>query len=188
MRRVFGLKLKAPRPCVASHPGAANIVHREAVAGVRVVANLRAAGGRLGRCCRGGALIEFALVAPLLILILFGLIAFSTAIYAYTTMQSATEDAVRRMTTGSITSFTQSSVTCGTGAALTANTAENYACSKMPTWGTYSVTASQNCATLTDTVTMTANASTVALGDALGLLRGVVLTAQTTHMKEGSCS
>jgi Flp pilus assembly protein TadG len=168
------------------------MVDREAVPGVRVLAKLCRAGMRFSRCCRGAALIEFAIVMSLLVLILFGVIAYSTAIFAYSAMQSGAEETARRMATGAVTAGSSSSIACKTGAALTSGTPENYACGRMPSWGTYSVTATQNCSTAggnvpSDTLTISANASTVALGDALGLLKGKVLTVTSVQMKEGTC-
>ena len=49
----------------------------------------------LTSCCRGGAVIEFALVLPILLLILFGIIEFSVALYDKAVITNASREATR---------------------------------------------------------------------------------------------
>jgi Flp pilus assembly protein TadG len=138
-------------------------------------------------CCRRGvAAVEFALIAPLFFGMLFAIIAFGTGMSALSSMQSGVNAAARSMAIGLATAG-GSAVTCGAGRALTTGTAENYACGALPSWGTYTVTATQNCATLTDTVSITASASTAVVGDVFGVLTGWTLRANAVTFKEGQC-
>jgi len=49
----------------------------------------------LTSCCRGGAVIEFVLVLPILLLILFGIIEFSIALYDKAVITNASREATR---------------------------------------------------------------------------------------------
>jgi len=49
----------------------------------------------LTSCCRGGAVIEFVLVLPILLLILFGIIEFSVALYDKAVITNASREATR---------------------------------------------------------------------------------------------
>ncbi len=141
----------------------------------------------LRRCRRGIAAVEFAVVAPVFITILFAIVAFGTGMTALNAMQSGATTAARSMAIG-VSTFSGAAVICGSGSALTAGTAENYACRALPPWGTYTVTATQNCTTLNDSVVITANASTAMIGDVLGVLNGLVLNTQSVMLREGPCS
>lgn len=138
-------------------------------------------------CRRGVAAMEFAVVAPLFLSILFAIVAFGTSMTSLNAMQSGATMAARSMAIGAAT-FSGTGVTCGTGVALNAGTAENHACRALPTWGTYTVTATQNCSTLSDSVVITASGSTAMIGDVFGLLNGLVLNAHSVMLREGPCT
>lgn len=142
---------------------------------------------RFGRCRRGVAAVEFALVVPVFALLLFGIVTFGTAMNAMNAMQSGAQAAARSMAIG-LSTGSGSSVTCGSGVSTTSGTAEYYACHSLPNWGSYSVTATQNCTTLDETVTVTATGSSVALLDVFGFMSGASLTARSVMRKEGPCS
>ncbi len=50
---------------------------------------------KISPCCRGSAVIEFALVLPILLLILFGIIEFSIALYDKSVITNASREAAR---------------------------------------------------------------------------------------------
>lgn len=54
---------------------------------------------RQTRAERGASLVEFAIIAPLLLILLFGIIDTSRAIFAYTTVWSAAREGARAATT-----------------------------------------------------------------------------------------
>lgn len=139
------------------------------------------------RCRRGVTAVEFAVVMPIFALLLFGIVTFGTTMNALNAMQSGAQTAARSMAIG-LSSGSGASVTCGTGAATTSGTAEYYACHGLPSWGSYTVLATQNCTTLDETVTVTATGASVALLDVFGFLRASSLSARSVMRKEGPCS
>ena len=54
-------------------------------------------GRRLARCCSGISSVEFALVLPVLMLFVFGVISASSALYVQNNMESAAREAARRI-------------------------------------------------------------------------------------------
>jgi Flp pilus assembly protein TadG len=141
---------------------------------------------RLGRCRRGVAALEFALVSVPLTMMIFGFIATNAIFYTWSTMQNAVQNAALLMATGQITSF-QSSATSCTGTLATTQ-AEYYACQNLPGWAAFTVTASESCtAPATVTVRLSVNASTAGLADTYSFYSGKTLLAQAMMMKQGTC-
>ncbi|HEX4079420.1 MAG TPA: TadE/TadG family type IV pilus assembly protein [Rhizomicrobium sp.] len=58
----------------------------------------------LHRSCAGSALVEFAVVAPVLILLLFGTIEIGVIFFLQSTLQNAADDAARMVRTGQVQS------------------------------------------------------------------------------------
>lgn len=141
------------------------------------------AGGNLAAVLRsrdGAAALEFAMVAAVLLPMLFGLLAFSTTLFAMTSMQSGAAEAARRVAVGAVTYA--ASVTCASNPA--AGTAAKTACQLVPAWGTYTVAVTVNCGTKDVTVTMTNNSS-IALGDVYSVITGANYTTRAVTRWEG---
>lgn len=145
-------------------------------------------------CRRGVASIEFALIAPTLMILLFGLIAIGTVMFTWSAMQSSAQYAALMVSTGQVKSLSSGTISVANNTAttacsgsLTSSEAEYYACSALPGWGSFSVTTTEDCTVPSVTVTVSANAATVALGDILSIFGGRTLSAQSVVMKEGLC-
>ena len=150
--------------------------------------------GLLG-CRRGVVAVEFALASVPLMILMFGFIATSSVYNTWGSMQAGTQYAARMMSTGQISSNTNgafsssntsSSVSCSSSK-VTSSTVEYYACTGLPTWATYTVTTTENCATPSVTVSLQASASAAAIADVEKFFSGKTITSQTVFMKEGSC-
>lgn len=158
-------------------------------AGVRYFNHLR-------RARRGTVAVEFALVMPPFLLLCFGFIGVNAALFTRSAMQNTAQLSARMMATGQVKNFVNgaisignatSTTTCAAGMATT--TVEYYACSGLPSWATFTVTATQNCAVPSVTVRIQAsNFNSSGTGDRLQVLLGKTLTAQTVMMKEGTCT
>ncbi len=147
-----------------------------------------------GRCRRGVASIEFAMLAPTLLVMLFGFISMGTLMFTWSSMQSAAQYEALLVSTGQITSLsngaistTNTTATTACSGSLTSSEAEYYACSSLPSWGSYSVTTTENCAVPSVTVKVSVNAATAAVADLLQIFTGRTLSAQSMVMKEGKC-
>jgi Flp pilus assembly protein TadG len=143
---------------------------------------------------RGAAVVEFAILAPVLVLLLFGTIASSGAFLTWGMMQGSSAYGARVMSTGTIknnsagaitTANTTATTTC-TGS-LPATEVESYACSNLPSWATFTVTTTENCVVPSVTVSLSTTASAAAIVDVLRLFTGKTLTATAVVMKEGTC-
>lgn len=152
--------------------------------------------GRMWRCRRGNMALEFALVMPPFLLASFGFIAVSLVLQARSTMQSTAQMAARMMATGQVKNFATGPIAGATATATTvcssslaSTTVEYHACAGLPTWASYSVTATQTCSVPSVTVTITAsgfNATTI--GDRAGLMASKVMSVTSVMMKEGTCT
>jgi len=154
--------------------------------GWRMVAAIGMSSGRLARCCGGAAMVEFTLILPILVFLMFGIVAAGSVFYVQNNMESAAGDSARRMAVAEAT-FAGVDVPCEAPAAQLAGSAENIACRFRPSWATFTVNASQNCAGPNVTVRVTADASRAALMDIYGVFTGKVLTAVAVMRKEGKC-
>jgi Flp pilus assembly protein TadG len=146
-------------------------------------------------CRRGVVAVEFVLASVPLLMLCFGFIATSSIYNTWGNMQSNTQYAARMMSTGQVanntngafsTSNASSSVSCSSSK-VTSTTVEYYACTGLPTWATYTVTTTENCAVPSVTVGLSANASAAAIADVENFFAGKTINSQTVFMKEGSC-
>ena len=148
----------------------------------------------LRRCRRGVAALEFVFTATPLLIIVFGFVAMSTVFYTWSTMQSYAQYAARMMSTGQIKNMSNGAITTSNTTAtvrcsesLTPSQVEYYACHGLPSWGTFSVTVSENCAVPRVTVRLSASASSAAIADVFTIFARRTLTARAVLMKEGQC-
>jgi Flp pilus assembly protein TadG len=151
-------------------------------------------GGRAGLGTRATAAVEFAVIAAPLLSILFGFLATNIMFFTWAAMQDSAQLAARMVSTGQVKNFangaittsnTTSTVTCS--ASLTSTQAEYYACQGLPSWATFTVTASENCSVPSVTVSISVNAKSAALADVYSIFTGKTLVAQSVLMKEGLC-
>lgn len=151
--------------------------------------------GHLRRSRRATVAMEFALVMPPFLLLCFGFIGVNAALFTRSAMQNTAQLAARMMATGQVKNFTNGAISSGNASStatcsgsLSSTTVEYYACSGLPSWATFSVTATQNCAVPSVTVRVQAtNLNSTSTGDRLHVLLGKTLTAQSVMMKEGTC-
>ncbi len=148
----------------------------------------------LGDCRRGSVALEFVLASAPMILLVFGFIATSAVFNTWSNMQSNAQYAARMMSTGQIKNLangalttTNTTNTTACSGTLTNTQVEYYACNGLPSWTTYSVTATENCAVPSVTVSLTASAATAAIADVAAIFTGKNIVAQAVVMKEGSC-
>jgi Flp pilus assembly protein TadG len=139
-----------------------------------------------GRCSRGTAGLEFALVSVPLLTLLFGFIATNAIFLSLSMMQNNVQNAALMMATGQVTNFQSSAVGCG--GSLTTTQAEYYACQGLPGWASFTATATENCtAPPSVTVRLSVSASSAGLADTYGIFSGKTLVAQATNLKQGTC-
>jgi len=140
----------------------------------------------LVRSRRGVAALEFALAATPFMLLVFGAISVNLIFITWSNMQNSAYNAAFLMASGQITSFQSTSVTCSSSLATTS--AEYYACQSLPSWATFTTTASENCtAPATVTVQVSAGASSMAGADIFALFSGKTVVANATMIKQGTC-
>ncbi len=133
----------------------------------------RALAGRVRSAQGGATAVEMALVAPVLIIILLGIVQFGTAFFLQNNMVNAAREAARRMAVGEAT------VSATTACPNEAGSAQRVACDYLSGWGgmTFTVTACDPdnpnatlCPGARDvSVVISVPRSQVALGDILGL-------------------
>jgi Flp pilus assembly protein TadG len=154
-----------------------------------VVGAVRRLASDFWACRRGVAALEFAMMAPVLIILTFGFIATNMTMYTWSAMQSNAQYAARVIATGQVTSWTSAgSVACSSSPAST--TVEYYACQGLPSWASYTVSVSETCSPPSgtpQTVSVTINATAAALGDVSGFFKSKTFSTQTVQMKEGTC-
>jgi len=150
--------------------------------------------GQLGRCRRGVAALEFALLVTPLMIITFGFISISLALYTMSLMQGAAQYAALVVATGQTTSLstgpistTNTTATTTCSGSLSSTQAEYYACQGLPGWATFTVTTTENCAIPSVSVSLSVKATAAALVDFFGIFPGGTLTSNAVVMKEGTC-
>ena len=138
------------------------------------------------------AALELAMLAPVLMLLTFGFIATNVAMYTWAQMFNSAQYAALIWSTGSYTQ-TASGTSGGTVACSSVTAAshstqvEYYACSGLPSWGTYTAVTSENCSSTPQSVTVTLSGTATALADTYGFFNSKTITTQTVMMKQGSC-
>ncbi len=143
---------------------------------------------RLLRCTSGISSVEFAIILPVLMMFLFSIIAFGTALYANANMENAAREAARRMAVAEVTGL-GTPVTCTSAQALDTTTAEFRACAYLINWpNSLLVTADSPGGCPEVRVTVTVDAEDVAMGDVFGFFNGRTLTAEVIMRQEAACA
>jgi Flp pilus assembly protein TadG len=141
---------------------------------------------RLLRCTSGISSVEFAIILPVLMMFLFSIIAFGTALYAQVNMENAAREAVRRMAVAEVSGL-GTPVTCTSTQALDDTTAEFRACAYLANFANFLVTAAAGVCPQVS-VTVTVPAEDVALGDVFGFFNGRTLSAEVIMRREAACT
>ncbi len=145
---------------------------------------------RFARCNKGISSVEFVIILPVLMLFLFGIITFGSALYIHVNMENAAREAVRRMAVAEAPAA-GAEVPCNSVQATTPGTAENYACTYLADWPVnFLVTAALvvTCpAREVAEVTVRVDANEVAMADVFGFFDGVTLEATVNMRREQDC-
>lgn len=143
---------------------------------------------------RGAAALEFALVAGPLMTVMFGFLATNILFFTWAAMQDSAQMAARMMATGQVKSFTNGTITLANttstttcSGAIGSTTVEYYACQGLPSWATFTVTATENCNVPSVSVSISVGAKSAALADIFSVFSGKTIVAQSILMKEGLC-
>ena len=113
----------------------------------------------------GGIVVEFALVAPILILVMTGIIQFGAAMFILNNMENVARDASRRAATGE----------------FSAAQAETYAAGTLVDWGiNYNISVTIDTTTRDVVAVISAPLNEAAIIDYLGILSGRTITAAAT--------
>ena len=143
----------------------------------------------------GLAALEFALLVPPMLLLIFGFVSAGCLVFTWSTMQNSAQYAAQLVSTGQVTALssgaittTNNTATTACSSSLTSSDAEYYVCNSLPGAGSgFTVTTTENCSVPSVTVNVSANGSTAALADLLKLFSGLTITAQSVVMKSGAC-
>jgi Flp pilus assembly protein TadG len=149
---------------------------------------------RLGGSRDATAALEFALMSAPLLLVVFAFVATNALFYTWSSMQNNAQYAARLMATGQITSMANGAIstsnttnTVACGSTLASSDVEYYACTGLPSWASFTVTVTENCATPDVEVNLSVSASSAALADLYGIFKGKTLSTQAVMMKEATC-
>ncbi len=144
---------------------------------------------RFARCSEGISSVEFVIILPVLMLFLFGIITFASALYVHVNMENAAREAVRRMAVAEAPAAGVP-VSCASAQATTPGTAEYYACTYLVDWPVgFQVEADSLCPGAQDViVTVAVPAEQVALADVFGFFDGMTLTAEVVMRREAACA
>ena len=137
---------------------------------------------RMLRCDRGAAMVEFTLVAPILIFLTCGIIQFGYVFFLQNTMQNLARDAARGISVGALT-VSNGNVSCPGGAA---GSAQLMICGGLSGFsGTFSLNA-VNPANSGDDVTVTVSLpmADAAVMDVLNVMSSGTLSVSATMRKE----
>ncbi len=140
----------------------------------------------LARSTRGVAALEFALAATPFLMMVFGFISANLIFITWSNMQNSAYNAAFLMATGQITSFQSKSVTCGSS--LSSSSAEYYACQNLPSWASYTATATESCtAPASVTVQVSSTAPVMTGVDVFSFFSGKSVVTNATMIKQGTC-
>jgi hypothetical protein len=148
---------------------------------------------RFVRCNKGISSVEFVIILPVLMLFLFSIIAFASALYVHVNMENAAREAVRRMAVAEAPASGNPEPCTSVQSTTTTpvRTAENYACTYLAEWPvSFLVTADLvgSCPGAREVeVTVTVPAEEVALADVFGFFDGRMLTAKVVMRPEAAC-
>lgn len=134
------------------------------------------------RCDRGAAMVEFTLVAPILILLTAGTIQFGYVFFLQNTMQNLAREAARSVSVGELTGSGSATACPGGGA----GSAEQMVCNRLAEYsGTFTVTAVDPEDSGDDVVvTISLPMQDAAVMDVLDVLTSGVLRVEATMRKE----
>jgi len=139
---------------------------------------------------RATAALEFVLLAPAMLIMLFGFIATGAAMFSWAGMQNNAQNAALTQATNTTITHAGTATTCVS--TLTATQAEYWACLGLPNWATFQATVTENCTSTPNTVTVlvqVASGSNAGLADTYGFFKGKSLSAQAIQMiQTGICS
>ncbi len=148
----------------------------------------------LARARKGLASLEFVLVAMPLLMVVFGFVSLCAVFFTMSAMQISAQFTGRLISTGQIKnlangpiSYTNTTSTTSCGTTLSSSQAEYYACAGLPTWASFSVTTTEDCAVPSVTVTISTNGSAAAIADVMHVFTGKTISATAVVMKEGLC-
>ena len=145
---------------------------------------------RFARCNKGISSVEFVIILPVLMLFLFGIITFGSALYIHVNMENAAREAVRRMAVAEAPAA-GAEVPCTDVQATTPGTAENYACTYLADWPVNFLVTADLVVTCplreVAEVTVRVDANEVAMADVFGFFDGVTLEATVNMRREQDC-
>lgn len=139
---------------------------------------------------RGTAATEFAIILPILLLFLFGIITFASTLFVHSNMLNAAREAARQMSVAEASHTPGGGVTCSQPEAAIDGSAEKTACAYLVTWGTgFVVEATDFCPAAREVeVRISTDASNVALLDIFGFFEGRTLAAEVNMRREQACA
>lgn len=146
---------------------------------------------RLGR--RGSAAVEFALVVGPLMMLVFAGIAATALFFTWGAMQEKAQFAARMVSTDNVKNFANGPITLANTSSTSncssapAGTVEYLACQGLPNWGTYTVTASEDCSVPSVTVSISIAAKSAAIVDLFSIFGEKNIVAKSVVMKELAC-
>lgn len=160
----------------------------------RLLAPIGVTGRRLARCCSGVSSVEFAIILPVLMLFIFGIISVASVLYVQNNMESAAREAARRIAAAEAP-YTGGNVACSAAPAQIAgrDTAEYIACRRLPGWADFTINASEEACVLSGqhmdvTVVVSVGGTQAALSDIFGFFAGRALAAEVIMRKEEVCA
>ena len=144
---------------------------------------------RLAGAAGGGAAAEFAIVVPVLLIILFGITAFASTLFIQNNMVNAAREAARHLAVDNTASFDGGDVVCGSAEAQVVNSAESVACDYLAFWGAqFTILVQSACPTDPKaTVLISTPAPGAAVMDVFGFFEGKALQAAITMRRESGC-
>ncbi len=144
--------------------------------------------GRFWSRSEGVAAVEFVIVLPLLLLFLFAITSFGSALFIHSNMLNAAREAARRMAVTEAASLA-GEVRCDQIGSEGEGSAEQIACQYLNTWGgDFVVRASDFCpAERRVEVRITTDGSAAALLDVFGFFDGHTLAAEVAMRREQAC-
>ena len=146
---------------------------------------------QFARCNKGISSVEMAIILPVLMLFLFGIITFASTLYVHVNMENAAREAARRIASAEVNGA-GAWVPCPTPAVSPPVTAEDYACAYLFTdWPvSFEVNAGLVgvCPADRDAeVAVRVDADEVALADVFGFFAGLTLEAKVIMRGEAAC-
>ena len=139
---------------------------------------------------RGAAAAEFAVVMPLLVLLVFGVVTFASALFVHSNMLNAARESARQVSVTDAASHTPGgAIHCLQAEAQIPGSAEKVACDYLNTWGTnFLIDVTDRCpAERIVDVNIRTDAANAALLDIFGFFNGRTLEADVSMRREAQC-